>query len=65
MKSLPDGHPKRDKAYLLRENIKIIRLSNKLDFTKLGSYKVKRILKLVNYKLDLLVKIRIYLFFIF
>ena len=57
---------KRDKIYLLRKNIKITRLNNKLDYTKLGLYRVKKILRLVNYKLDLLKKIRIYLsFYIF
>ena len=54
---------KGDKAYLLRKNIKITRLSNKLDYRKLGLYRVKRVLGLINYKLDLLKKIRIYLFF--
>ena len=49
-----------DKAYLLRKNIKTTRLSNKLDYTKLGLYRIKKILRLVNYKLNLLKKIRIY-----
>ena len=39
------------------------RLSNKLDYTKLGLYRIKKILKLINYKLNLLKKIRIYLSF--
>ena len=39
------------------------RLSDKLDYTKLRSFKIKKILRLVNYKLDLLMKIRIYLSF--
>ena len=44
----------------------MIRLSNKLDYTKLGLYRVKKILGLINYKLNLLKKIRIYLsFYIF
>ena len=38
-------------------------LSNKLDYTKLGLYRVKRVLRLINYKLNLLKKIRIYLSF--
>ena len=54
---------KKNKIYLLRKNIKIIRLNNKLDYTKLGLYRIKRILELVNYKLDLPKKIRIYLSF--
>ena len=44
----------------------MIRLNNKLDYTKLGLYRIKKILGLINYKLDLLKKIRIYLsFYIF
>ena len=41
----------------------MIRLSNKLDYTKLESFKIKKILRSVNYELDLLIKIRIYLSF--
>ena len=41
----------------------MIKLNNKLDYTKLRSFKIKKILKLINYKLDLLIKIRIYLSF--
>ena len=52
-----------DKVYLLRKNIKTIRLSNKLDYTKLGLFRIKKILGLINYKLDLLIKMRIYLSF--
>ena len=57
---------KKNKTYLLRKNIKTIRLNKKLDYTKLELYRVKRVLRLINYKLDLLKKIRIYLsFYIF
>ena len=57
---------KKDKIYLLRRNIKIIRLNNKLDYTKLGLYRVKKILRLINYKLNLPKKMKIYLsFYIF
>jgi hypothetical protein len=38
-------------VYLLRKHIKIKRLSNKLDYTKLGSYKIKEKLGLVTFKL--------------
>ena len=48
---------------MLRKNIKIIRLSNKLDYIKLGLYRVKKVLGLVIYKLDLSKKIGIYLSF--
>ena len=57
---------KKNKIYLLRKNIKTIKLNNKLDYTKLGLYRVKKILGPVNYKLDLLKKMKIYLsFYIF
>ena len=39
--------------------IKTIRLSNKLNFTKLESFKVLKVLGLVMYKLDLLDSMRI------
>ena len=41
----------------------MIQLSNKLDYTKLGLFRIRKVLRLVNYKLDLLIKIRIYLSF--
>jgi hypothetical protein len=50
----------RDLIYLLRRNIKIIRPSNKLDHKKFGSFKVKRNIKNISYKLYLLSTIRIY-----
>jgi hypothetical protein len=51
---------KRDLVYLLRRNIKIIRLSNKLDYKKFGPFKVKRNIKNINYKLYFLLTMRIY-----
>ena len=54
---------KKDKTYLLRKNIKAIKLSNKLEYTKLRLYRIKKVLGLVNYKLDLSKKIKIYLSF--
>ena len=57
---------KRDKVYLLKKipNIKIIfiqttRPSNKLNLTKLGPFKIIRVLGLIIYKLDLPDSIRI------
>jgi hypothetical protein len=44
---------KRDKIYLIRRNIQIKQLSTKLDHKKLGLFKIKRIIGLVNYKLVL------------
>jgi hypothetical protein len=51
---------KGDKVYLLRKNIKIKRLSTKLDFKKLGLFEILKEIRLVNYKLQLLVNSRLY-----
>ena len=50
-------------VYLLRKNVKTKRLSEKLDYTKLRLFKVKRVLGLVTFELDLLAIIKIYLVF--
>jgi hypothetical protein len=39
-----------DLVYLLRRNIKTIRLSNKLDYKKFGLFKVKRNIKNISYE---------------
>lgn len=57
--SLKEG----DKVYLLRRNIKIIRLSSKLDFKKLGPYLIERRIGKVNYKLTLPDNMKIHLVF--
>ena len=44
---------KKDRIYLFRKNIKTQRSSNKLDHVKLGSFKIKKKVSSVNYKLDL------------
>ncbi len=54
---------KKNKAYLLRRNIKTKRLSNKLNHTKLESYKILEIKESINYKLDLSTSMRIHLIF--
>ena len=51
---------KGDKVYLLRRNVKIKRLSNKLDYRKLGLFKINKVKGLVNYKLKLLRTMKIY-----
>jgi hypothetical protein len=53
----------RDKIYLIQRNIQIKRLNTKLDHKKLGLFKIKRIIGLVNYKLILPKTINIYLVF--
>ena len=54
---------KGDLVYLLRKNIKTKRLSNKLDFTRLGLFKIKREIKDISIELELLRTIKIYLVF--
>ena len=49
-----------DKAYLLRRHIKTKRSSNKLNYTKLESYRVLRFKGSVNYELELLKSMRIH-----
>jgi hypothetical protein len=46
--------------YLLRRNIKTIRPSDKLDSRKIGSFKVKRNIRDINFELKLPLIIRIY-----
>ena len=52
-----------DRVYLLRRNIKTKRLSDKLDYKKLGPFRIIRIIKGVNYKLALPKTISIHLVF--
>jgi len=54
---------KENKIYLFRCNIKIKQFSDKLNYKKLKSFKIKKILNLVNYRLLLLKTINIYLIF--
>jgi len=54
---------KENKVYLLRRNIKTKRSSNKLNHTKLKSYKILEIKESINYKLNLLTFMRIHLIF--
>jgi hypothetical protein len=49
----------RDKVYLLQRNIKLNKLTKKLDAVKLGPFKILRQKGPVNYKLELLKKIHI------
>ena len=54
---------KKNKAYLLRWNIKTKRSSNKLNHTKLESYKILEAKESINYKLNLITFMRIHLIF--
>jgi hypothetical protein len=49
-----------DKVYLLQKNIATKRLSDKLDYKKLGLFKIAKIKSLVNYCLKLPKTIKIY-----
>ena len=49
-----------DKVYLLRKNIVTKRLSDKLDYKKLGLFKIIEIKGLVNYRLKLPKTIKIH-----
>jgi hypothetical protein len=50
----------RDKVYLVRRNIQTKQLSTKLDYKKLGLFKIKRIIRPINYELILPKTINIY-----
>jgi hypothetical protein len=52
-----------DLVYLLWRNIKITRLSDKLDLRKIGPFKVKRNIRDISFELKLPLTIRIYLIF--
>jgi hypothetical protein len=50
----------RNQVYLLRRNIKTTRLSDKLDYKKLGPFKIVRNIKNVSFELQLPPTMRIY-----
>ena len=54
---------KGDKVYLLRKNIKTLRLSNKLDNKKIGPYEINEVIGPINFKLWLPKHMKIYLVF--
>ena len=51
---------KKDLIYLLRRNIKIIRLSDKLNLKKIDPFKVKRNIRNINFEFKLLPIIKIH-----
>jgi len=53
----------KNKIYLVRKNINIKRPSNKLNYKKLGLFKIKQIKRSLNYKLVLLKIINIFSIF--
>ena len=52
-----------DKVYLLQKNIKTKQPSKKLDYTKLGLFKMKAVKRPLNYELKLLLQMKIHLVF--
>jgi len=50
-----------DKVWLLYKNFKSRRLSKKLDYVKIGLFKIAEKILEVMYRLNLLIKIKIYL----
>jgi hypothetical protein len=56
---------KENLIYLLRRNIKIIRLSDKLDSKKIGLFKIKRNIRDISFELKLPPTIKIYPIFHF
>jgi len=50
-----------DKVWLLYKNFKLRQLSKKLDYVKIGPFKIMEKISEVMYKLDLPAKMRIYL----
>ncbi len=54
---------KRNKAYLLRWNVKTKRLSNKLNYMKLESFEILEEKRLINYKLNFSTFMKIYSIF--
>src|SRR5436305_3418842 len=57
------SYKKEDKVYLLQQNIKTKRPSNKLDFKRLGLFKIKKVVGKLDYKLELPRESRLYLVF--
>jgi hypothetical protein len=54
---------KEDLIYLLRRNIKTIKLNDKLDLKKIGPFKVKRNIRDINFEFKFLLIIRIHSIF--
>jgi hypothetical protein len=49
--------------YLLTKNLKIKKKSKKLDYVKIESFFIKAVKRLVNYELDLLKNVKVFLVF--
>jgi hypothetical protein len=54
---------KKDKVYLLKKNIKTKQLSTKLDFKKLGLFRISEQIGTVNFRLELLENSKLHLVF--
>ena len=53
----------RNKIYFFTKNLKIRKLSKKLNYVKVKSFLVKRAKRLINYELDLLKNAKVFLVF--
>jgi len=54
---------KRDKVYLFTKNLKTRKLSKKLNYVKVESFLVKKTKRSINYELDLLKDVKVFLVF--
>jgi len=54
---------KRNKIYLFMKNLKTRKLSKKLNHIKVESFLVKKTKRLINYELDLLKNVKVFLIF--
>src|SRR5436305_8673029 len=52
-----------DKVYLLQQNIKTKRPSDKLDFKRLGPFRIRKVVGRLDYKLELPKRLQLYLVF--
>ncbi len=54
---------KKNKIYLFTKNLKIRKLSKKLNYVKVESFLIKKTKKLINYEFDLLKNVKVFLVF--
>src|SRR5436190_13144401 len=59
-RSTEPSYEEEDKVYLLRKNIKMMQLSDKLDFKRLGPFRIVEKVSKVNYQLELPKKSRLH-----
>ena len=57
------SYKEKNKIYLLQQNIKTKRLSDKLDFKRLGLFRIKKVVGELDYKLELPRELQLHLVF--